>query len=103
MCQPSPCGYNAHCRVRNDFAVCECFTDQIGNPYTGCRPECVSNSECSKDRSCIRNKCIDSCPGVCGIQAGCSVINHTPVCTCPIGMTGDPLKQCSIDRGMIFK
>lgn len=40
--------------------------------YEGCRPECVLSSDCPSDKACIRNKCKDPCPGVCGLNAECS-------------------------------
>lgn len=39
--------------------------------YEGCRPECVLSSDCPSDKACIRNKCKDPCPGVCGLNAEC--------------------------------
>ncbi|CAD6236859.1 GSCOCG00008267001-RA-CDS, partial [Cotesia congregata] len=35
------------------------------------------------------------CPGACGDMARCSVLNHSPVCSCPEGYTGDPSTQCT--------
>lgn len=95
-CYPTPCGNNAHCRVENDRAICECVRDYHGNPYDGCRPECTGNSDCSMSKACIRNKCQDPCIGVCGTEAICTVSNHIPVCSCPIGTTGDAFKHCVI-------
>ncbi|EAT34892.1 AAEL012905-PA [Aedes aegypti] len=94
-CDPSPCGTNARCRPVDGSAVCECIENYFGNAYVACRPECVSNSECSRDTACIQNRCKDPCPGVCGYNAECSVINHTPTCTCPEGMVGNAFEQCS--------
>lgn len=94
-CYPSPCGSNAHCRVENNYAVCECLAEYHGNPYEVCRPECVANSDCSMNQACIRNKCQDPCPGTCGINAVCDVINHIPICSCPDGYLGDAFRQCS--------
>jgi hypothetical protein len=94
-CYPSPCGSNAICRVEGINARCECINDYQGNPFVGCRPECTSNSECSRSQACLRNKCMDPCPGICGSEAICSVINHIPVCTCPEGLEGDPFRQCN--------
>ena len=37
---------------------------------------------------------MDPCPGSCGIEADCKVINHNPICTCPPGLTGDPFVKC---------
>jgi len=94
-CEPSPCGSNAICRERNGAGSCSCQPQYFGDPYTGCRPECVLSSDCAKDRTCINNKCSDPCPGTCGLNAQCRVINHVPSCSCLPGYTGDSLRSCS--------
>jgi hypothetical protein len=63
-----------------------------------CRPECVTSSECPQDKACVREKCIDPCPGTCGSNARCQVRNHNPICSCAPGYTGDPFVQCQIER-----
>lgn len=68
-CSPSPCGANAVCKERDGVGSCSCLPEYFGDPYTGCRPECVQNSECDRSKACINNKCKDPCPGVCGINA----------------------------------
>lgn len=95
-CEPSPCGANAQCRVQNKAGACICLPEYIGNPYEGCRPECVLNSDCPSNKACIRNKCLDPCPGTCGQNADCRVISHSPSCTCISGYTGDPFRFCSL-------
>lgn len=97
-CEPSPCGPNAECLHRNGVGSCRCVEDYYGNPYEGCRPECVLSSDCSSDRACIRNKCKDPCPGVCGLNAECQTINHVPTCICANGFTGDPFQSCQPHR-----
>ena len=92
-CQPSPCGSNAQCRVVGDQASCSCLPEMIGNP-PNCRPECITNSECSSHLACINQKCRDPCPGACGLNAECRVVSHSPMCICMIGYTGDPFNQC---------
>lgn len=92
-CYPSPCGPNADCRNINGHASCSCRLSYFGVPPS-CRPECTINSECSSNKACIREKCIDPCPGSCGIDATCNVINHTPICTCVTGYVGDPFSIC---------
>ena len=94
-CSPSPCGSNAVCREQNGAGSCTCLPEYFGNPYEGCRPECVLNSDCPSNRACIRNKCQDPCPGTCGQNADCQVVNHLPSCTCRSGFTGDPFRYCS--------
>lgn len=95
-CVPSPCGSNAICKERNGAGSCICLPEYIGNPYEGCRPECILSSDCSLNRACVRNKCIDPCPGTCAENANCQVINHAPTCTCITGYTGDPFRYCSL-------
>lgn len=91
-CNPSPCGPNAQC----SNGICTCLPEYQGDPYQGCRPECILNSDCPKDKACSRNKCIDPCPGVCGQNAECNVINHIPNCYCKPGYTGNSFIICSI-------
>lgn len=64
-CANSPCGANAICKERNGVGSCACLPEYYGDPYTGCRPECVQNSECDQTKACVNNKCVDPCPGVC--------------------------------------
>lgn len=97
-CVPSPCGSNAVCREQNGAGSCTCIEDHFGNPYEGCRPECVLNSDCASNKACVRNKCVDPCPGTCGQNALCQVINHLPNCECLPGYQGDPYRYCVIRR-----
>lgn len=97
-CNPNPCGANAECREQNRAGACSCLPDYFGNPYEGCRPECVVNSDCPSSRSCQQNKCVDPCPGVCGQNARCQVINHAPNCICLSGYVGDPFQFCRIQQ-----
>lgn len=91
LCNPSPCGANAVC---ND-GECSCLPEYNGDPYFECRPECVLSSDCSQDKACLRNKCVNPCnSGVCASNAICEVINHIPMCRCPERMTGNAFVQC---------
>lgn len=94
-CVPSPCGANSVCKVQNNIGSCQCLPDYYGNPYEGCRPECTLNSDCPSNRACIRNKCIDPCPGTCALNANCNVVNHLPNCVCFNGFTGDSYRYCT--------
>lgn len=98
-CNPSPCGSNAVCKERNGAGSCTCLSDYTGDPYVGCRPECVQNSDCVHTRACINNKCQDPCVGACGLNAQCQVYNHQPSCSCFSGYTGNPLTSCHLQRG----
>lgn len=94
-CQPSPCGENSQCAAYNGVAKCSCIPPYIGDAYgAGCRPECVYNSDCSSGMACIRQHCRDPCPGVCGSNAQCIVVNHIPVCTCERDYQGDAFSGC---------
>lgn len=93
-CNPSPCGSNSICKERNGAGSCACLPDYFGDPYSGCRPECVTNNDCPRDKACANNKCKDPCPGVCGLNAECRVVNHSPSCSCITGYTGNPSNAC---------
>ena len=93
-CNPSPCGINADCQERNNAASCKCIADYIGNPYVECKPECVVNAECPRDKACVNQKCRDPCPGVCGAHAFCTASNHNAVCQCEPGYTGNAFVAC---------
>lgn len=95
-CNPSPCGSNAVCKERNGAGSCSCQPEYFGDPYVGCRPECVQNSDCDRSKACSNNKCKDPCPGVCGINAECRVQNHAPICLCLEGYNGDPSTSCEL-------
>lgn len=100
-CQPSPCGPNSVCQVRGESPACSCLENFVGVP-PNCRPECIINPECSSNRACINQKCRDPCPGSCGSNAICNVINHNPVCSCIPGFTGDPFRGCVPVPGRIL-
>jgi hypothetical protein len=100
-CIPTPCGPNSQCRELNGQAVCSCVQNYIGRP-PNCRPECMINSECPSNLACINERCKDPCPGSCGFNTVCSVIKHSPVCSCSPGYTGDPFSGCSIHRKICF-
>lgn len=97
-CNPSPCGPNAKC----DNGICTCIPEYQGDPYNGCRPECVLSNDCPRDKACIRNKCIDPCPGTCGQNAECAVVNHVPICTCIPGYEGNAFIICSKKQGRLL-
>jgi hypothetical protein len=96
-CLPSPCGPNSQCRKINNVAVCSCVPSYIGSP-PNCRPECTISSDCALDKSCISLKCKDPCPGTCGFNARCQVINHSPICSCMSGYVGDPFVRCVVEE-----
>lgn len=66
-----------------------------GSPFdSGCHPECTISSDCSRDKACVNNKCVDPCPGVCGYSSICHTVNHSPICSCPPQTVGDPFVEC---------
>ena len=93
-CNPSPCGSNAVCTQRNRAGSCRCIPEYFGDPYVACRPECTINPECPSNKACRNQKCIDPCPGLCGVNAECRVINHLGTCTCRHGYRGEPFTSC---------
>lgn len=96
-CLPSPCGHNYECDVYGgQVAICNpCLgPNAIYNPQ--CRPECLTNSDCPFNKACLGQICSDPCPGSCGVNAQCNVIMHTPVCSCPKGLYGNPFDHCSV-------
>jgi len=93
-CNPSPCGPNSQCREINGQPSCSCLPEFVGAP-PNCKPECISNSECPNNLACISQKCKDPCPGICGQNAECRVISHTPNCVCLPGYVGNPFAICS--------
>ena len=93
-CSPNPCGpYSQPPRNNGDRCDCSCLPGMIGSA-PNCRPECVVNQDCPTEKACQSQKCIDPCPGLCGVNAFCRVRNHIPVCLCNQGYTGDPFLQC---------
>lgn len=94
-CVPTPCGPNSQCRVVDSHAACSCLPNYVGRS-PNCRPECTINAECASHLACQNERCRDPCPGSCGSLAICRVVNHSPVCTCPSGYTGDPFSGCSL-------
>lgn len=101
-CSPNPCGPNALCQERNNAASCICISGYFGNPYEGCRPECLINSDCSPNLACLNNKCQDPCLGFCGINSECQVVNHVPKCNCIVGYAGNPYDRCILKEGKIY-
>lgn len=92
-CSPSPCGPNSQCRPNNGQSVCSCVLGFIGSPPL-CRPACVHSNECPLHQSCFNQKCQDPCVGTCGLGAKCTVVNHSPMCSCPSRYEGDPFNRC---------
>lgn len=101
-CVPSPCGSNAICKEKNGAGSCACLPEYYGDPYSFCKPECMVNSDCDRSKACFNQKCTDPCPGVCGNNAECHVVNHSPSCVCLPGFSGNPLTGCREPPKSIF-
>lgn len=93
-CNPSPCGANALCKENNGAGSCSCMPNYYGDPYISCRPECIQNSDCERNRACVNTKCVDPCIGACGSNAECRALFHSPHCQCINGYTGDAIRRC---------
>ena len=93
LCHPSPCGRHSECTVRHNNAHCECLPNYIGAP-PNCRPECITNDDCSNYLACINLHCKNPCTNSCGLNAQCSVTIHTANCYCPENMNGNPFVEC---------
>lgn len=92
-CIPNPCGPNSQCLEIGSTAVCSCLPNYSGRS-PNCRPECSISEQCPASRTCINERCKDPCPGACGLFAYCNVVNHSPICTCGEGYSGDPYSGC---------
>lgn len=88
------CGPNAVYREQNGVGACVCMQNYFGDPFIGCRPECLQNSDCAFNMACINSKCIDPCNNACGLNAECACVNHNPMCYCNLGFTGNALYGC---------
>ena len=92
-CTPNPCGPNSQCQAVSGQAECGCLSNMIGSA-PNCRPECILNSDCPASSACVNQKCVDPCPGTCGSNSECRVVNHSPVCSCATGYTGNAFNDC---------
>jgi len=101
-CTPSPCGPNSICKVVNDHAVCSCQPGFISSP-PACKPECVISADCPLTQACLNNKCQDPCPGTCGQNTNCQVVNHNPICSCSESYTGDPFTICYLQPSKLLR
>lgn len=106
-CTPNPCEPNSICDTYGDkFAVCNLCVGPNAINKPGCRPECVLNSDCPFNKFCLKNKCVDPCPGSCGVNAECILVyNHEPICQCKEHFEGNPYEHCkfTIQRKYFFK
>ena len=96
---PCACGRNAECSIVNHRPVCTCKKGFYGDPEILCETVgCQSNDDCEETHECRQGTCTPVCgpEGLpCGGNALCQGINHQYVCTCPVGLEGDPYVSCS--------
>lgn len=102
-CTPSPCGIN-YCDIYDgQVAICNPCAGPNAFLHPHCRPECLTNSDCPFNKACIGQTCSDPCPGSCGVNAICDVIHHSPICSCPKGLAGNPFDHCAIISSKLKK
>lgn len=94
VCSTAPCGANSVCSEHSGVGSCTCMQGYFGDPYFGCKPECMQSFDCPCNFACINAKCVDPCENACGMNAECSVVNHSPMCYCIPGYTGNALYGC---------
>lgn len=85
------------CHDVNGEAKCTCYNGYYGFP-PNCHPECTQNYDCATHLACNNFKCIDPCPGSCGHNALCHVINHVAQCTCMVNYIGNPFISCHLRK-----
>ncbi|KAK0172481.1 hypothetical protein PV328_005793 [Microctonus aethiopoides] len=61
---------------------------------------CSNDTECLNSEKCIGKRCMDPCPGLCGIDAICKVIKHTMTCSCFKCYEGNPYIRCTPYLGL---
>lgn len=95
------CATNAVCTVADHVPKCECPSGMTGNAYIRCysihhdeTSECILHADCPSNKLCWHFKCIDPCPGTCGLNASCEVKNHETICKCLPGFIGNAFDAC---------
>jgi hypothetical protein len=53
---------------------------------------CDVSTECPAIQACHNRRCVSPCN--CGVGAICEVVQHTPLCFCPEGYSGNPKEAC---------
>lgn len=94
---PCNCGVDAECHVQNHHPVCVCKPGFSGNPQYGCfKLECQSNDDCTDDKTCFNNECINPCvlSDPCAVNAECFGLRHQTACRCLSGYKGSPFERC---------
>lgn len=76
------------------YLYCEFSVPKIPIPIP--LPECFVDDDCSYDKTCRNDRCVNPCiqDTPCAVGAFCSVNRHKAVCVCPPGYEGNPLIEC---------
>jgi len=98
------CGVDEICRVVNNGPVCgskgssSSFAKDTSSSY------CQKHVDCPTTQVCSQHTCVDPCTTtpseggerlVCGGNARCIVIQHSPLCGCNEGLKGNPYVACA--------
>ena len=105
----------------NSRPHCRCPNNPYANPLIDCsirppptpqppptqpvqdEPECRVSRDCKVNKEVCRDgACVDPCPGLCGVNAQCSVYGHRPVCRCKDGHVGDPYSYCRREFFLLY-
>jgi len=114
------CGINSVCRLVLERPVCGCPEGTTGDPSVRCEgmedqmmnnnvnksgggnmEMCSRHTECKESEICVRGQCSDPCRstmdagGMCGENSKCVVLQHTPLCGCQDGFSGNPYQRCT--------
>src|SRR5882757_8068375 len=90
------CGPNEICRVVNNVPVCgSSGVNNAGKDKNPSSSYCQKHMECPSTQVCSDHTCVDPCSSsvegadrlVCGGNARCVVVQHSPLCGCVEGMT----------------
>lgn len=97
-CNDQPCAAGAVCRATSHRPICYCPSGYTGDGYNACSHlECNAEEECPDDSICFNNRCVDACTvsRPCGTNAKCHTSQHTTVCQCDAGYSGEPYISCA--------
>ncbi|KAG8306561.1 hypothetical protein J6590_044541 [Homalodisca vitripennis] len=92
------CGLNSICKGIKHRPVCFCSPGHVWDEFFGCRiekiKECNRDSDCTLNHTCIKDKYVSPCSGVCGQNTICCIRNHHASCACKDDYIGNPFNGC---------